>query len=140
MEPAGRRSSYARLAELREGVWLRPANIEVALSRTFHPDLERMVARPDDPCGLVNRLWDLVGWSAGAENLLAALHGLVPEGPDVLAPGFELSAAVLRHLQADPLLPAELLPEGWPGERLRSAYDAWDVQYRATLDEWSRHV
>jgi phenylacetic acid degradation operon negative regulatory protein len=132
--------SYARLAELREGVWMRPANIEVSLPRTFDPDLERMVARPADPRGLVNRLWDLVGWSAGAEELLTALHALVPEGPDVLAPGFELSAAVLRHLQADPLLPAELLPEGWPGERLRSAYDTWDVQYRATLNEWSRHV
>jgi phenylacetic acid degradation operon negative regulatory protein len=132
--------AYARLAELREGVWMRPANVDVALSRTFDPDLERMVARPEDPYGLANRLWDLVGWSAGAEDLLAALGALVPEGPDVLAPGFELSAAVLRHLQADPLLPVELLPEAWPGERLRSAYDAWDVQYRATLDEWSRHV
>ena len=30
---------------------------------------------------------------------------LPPTGPDDLAPGFVLSAAVLRHLQADPLLP-----------------------------------
>ena len=36
-------------------------------------------------------------------------------GPTALAPGFELSAAVLRHLQADPLLPAELLPVGLAG-------------------------
>jgi phenylacetic acid degradation operon negative regulatory protein len=89
---------------------------------------------------VVKLLWVLVGWCAGDEELLAELHALVPEGPDVLAPGFELSAAVLRHLQADPLLPDELLPEGWPGEHLRSVYDSWDVQYRATLDEWSRHV
>ena len=50
-----------------------------------------------------------------------------------LAPGFELSAAVLRHLQADPLLPAELLPADWPGALLRSTYDGWDARYRATL-------
>ena len=77
-------------------------------------------------------------WSAEAEALLAALDALAPEGPDALAPGFELSAAVLRHLQADPLLPAELLPEGWPGDRLRTTYDGWDTQYRATLSVWSR--
>ena len=132
--------SYARLAELREGVWMRPANIEVVFSVQLAGDLERMKAWPADPGRLVKRLWDLVGWSAGAEDLLAALDALVPEGPDVLAPGFELSAAVLRHLQADPLLPIELLPEGWPGERLRSTYDGWDAKYRATLDEWSHHA
>jgi phenylacetic acid degradation operon negative regulatory protein len=130
--------SYARLAELREGVWMRPANVEVVLPGALDADLERMLACPADPGGLVDRLWDVAAWSAGAEALLAALHALVPEGPDALAPGFELSAAVLRHLQADPLLPAALLPTGWPGDRLRTIYEEWDIQYRATLSEWSR--
>jgi phenylacetic acid degradation operon negative regulatory protein len=130
--------SYARLAELREGVWMRPANVEVVLPGALDADLERMLACPADPGGLVDRLWDVAAWSAGAEALLAALHALVPEGPDALAPGFELSAAVLRHLQADPLLPAALLPTGWPGDRLRTVYQEWDIQYRATLSEWSR--
>ena len=40
---------------------------------------------------------------------------------------------MLRHLQADPLLPAELLPADWPGARLRATYDGWDARYRATL-------
>ena len=62
----------------------------------------------------------------------------MPDGPQALAPGFELSAAVLRHLQADPLLPAELLPSDWPGASLRAVYDEWDARYRATLYEWSR--
>jgi phenylacetic acid degradation operon negative regulatory protein len=130
--------SYARLAELREGVWMRPTNVEVVLPPALDADLERMVARPAEPGRLVERLWDVAAWSAGAEDLLAALHALVPEGPSALAPGFELSAAVLRHLQADPLLPADLLPEGWPGDRLRTTYDEWDLRYRATLSEWSR--
>ncbi len=132
--------SYARLAELREGVWMRPANLEVVLPEALDADLERMVARPTDPERLVRRLWDLAAWSAGAEALLAALHALAPQGPEALAPGFELSAAVLRHLQADPLLPAALLPERWPGDRLRRTYDEWDSRYRATLSEWSRHA
>ena len=63
---------------------------------------------------------------------------LTPDRPEALAPGFELSAAVLRHLQADPLLPDELLPERWPGGRLREDYTRWDARYRATLWEWSR--
>jgi phenylacetic acid degradation operon negative regulatory protein len=70
--------------------------------------------------------------------LLRALDGLTPDRPVTLAPGFELSASVLRHLQADPLLPDELLPADWPGTRLRATYDAWDARYRATLREWSR--
>jgi phenylacetic acid degradation operon negative regulatory protein len=56
----------------------------------------------------------------------------------VLAPGFTLSAAVLRHLQADPLLPPELLTPEWPGDRLRHSYDEWDRRYRETLTSWSR--
>ena len=66
------------------------------------------------------------------------LDALDPDGPEALAPGFELSAAVLRHLQADPLLPAELLPADWPGAALRAIYDAWDARYRTTLRDWSR--
>ena len=53
-------------------------------------------------------------------------------------PRFALSAAVLRHLQADPLLPAELLPAGWPGPALRRTYDLWDRRYREVLAAWGR--
>jgi phenylacetic acid degradation operon negative regulatory protein len=116
--------AYRRLAELREGVWMRPANL--------------MRARPADPEALTHQLWDLAAWSARAVGLLRDLQALAPDGPDALAPGFELSAAVLRHLQADPLLPAQLLPTDWPGAPLRAAYDQWDARYRSTLRDWSR--
>jgi phenylacetic acid degradation operon negative regulatory protein len=132
--------SYVRLAELREGVWLRPANVAVLLPDSLDGDVERMTAHPEAAVDLAGRLWDLPAWSARAGELLDRLGALTPDGPEALAPGFELSAAVLRHLQADPLLPAELLPAGWPGASLRQAYDEWDARYRATLRDWSRSV
>jgi len=130
--------AYARLAELREGVWMRPANVVVLLPDSLDADVELMTARPGDPLELAGRLWDLPAWSDRARRLLGGLGALAPEGPEALAPGFELSAAVLRHLQADPLLPAELLPADWPGADLRTTYDGWDARYRTTLREWSR--
>mgnify|MGYP003576794169 CR=1 FL=1 len=62
------------------------------------------------------------------------------EGVAVLAPTFVLSADVLRHLQADPLLPRELLPQGWPGEPLRKAYDRSDDEFRRVWRDWYRTV
>lgn len=130
--------AYARLAELREGVWMRPDNVEMSLPEALDGDVEVMTALPDDARHLAGRLWDLRSWSDGAHVLVDGLEALAPDRPEALAPGFELSAAVLRHLQTDPLLPAELLPQDWPGARLRAAYDVWDAAYRATLGEWSR--
>jgi phenylacetic acid degradation operon negative regulatory protein len=130
--------AYGRLAELREGVWMRPANLVPALPDALGADLELMTARPQDPVGLAHLLWDLPAWSDRAGALLRELEAGSPDGPDALAPGFELSAAVLRHLQADPLLPPELLPADWPGGSLRAVYDRWDARYRTTLNDWSQ--
>jgi phenylacetic acid degradation operon negative regulatory protein len=130
--------AYARLAELREGVWMRPDNLPVQLPAGLVAQVEVMAARPEDPDRLVGALWDLHGWADRAHELREAMATLTPDRAEALAPGFKLSAAVLRHLQADPLLPDELLPEGWPGLGLRDEYDRWDRQYRATLREWSR--
>ena len=130
--------AYARMGELREGVWLRPGNVAIELPDSLQTDVELMTARPGDPRALAARLWDLRAWSDRSGKLLHSLNALSPDVPEALAPGFELSAAVLRHLQADPLLPEELLPDHWPGRQLRTTYDDWDTRYRATLDAWSR--
>jgi len=137
---AARRRALAlnRLAELREGVWMRPANMAVRLDHHDDGAVELMRARPADAARLARSLWDLEGWARRARGLLEDLEALVPDNPGALGPGFELSAAVLRHLQADPLLPAELVPPAWPGSGLRARYDAWDAQYRTTLRTWSR--
>ena len=47
-----------------------------------------------------------------------------------LAPGFVTSAAVLRHLQADPLLPERAAPADLARRALRDEYDRFDAAYR----------
>jgi phenylacetic acid degradation operon negative regulatory protein len=177
----------ARLAELREGVWLRPDNlggrraladqVAAARGRAARPtepaeaaagpaeaaaatasgvgagpggagggvadDVHWFLAAPDgDPAALAARLWPLRAWAEGARRLIVRMAELVAPlesgDPQPLADGFVLSADVLRHVQADPLLPAELLPDGWPGAHLRSDYDRYDAAYRAVLAEWLR--
>ncbi|MFE3449913.1 PaaX family transcriptional regulator C-terminal domain-containing protein [Nonomuraea sp. NPDC059194] len=115
-----------RLAELREGTWLRPANLIRRWPEIVTAQCTLVDGTPrEDPTGL---LWDLEGWAAEARRLLKAL-----DQARGLAEGFLVSAAVLRQLLADPLLPPELLPEGWPGAELRARYDDFDRDYRRAL-------
>ena len=128
----------ARFAELREGVWLRPDNLP---RPTVGNDVHWFDAAPaGELAELVPRLWDLDGWAEQAALLRRRMGRLVTpleEGDrDALADGFVLSAAVLRHFQADPLLPRPLLPAGWPGEALREEYDRYDRAYRRVLRDW----
>jgi phenylacetic acid degradation operon negative regulatory protein len=132
----------ARLAELREGVWLRPDNLG-AYRPACGDEIKWFRSVPDgDPAALAARLWDLGSWAGRAGELRRRMAGLV--GPletgerRCLADGFVLSADVLRHLQADPLLPGGLLPAGWPGGGLRRDYDRYDAAYRSVLGDWLR--
>lgn len=139
-----------RLAELREGVWLRPDNLHPGRLPASAAVVDAQCARfggarphhPDPDAALAGRLWDLGGWAARADGLRARMDGIVAalEGGDTeaLAPGFVLSASVLRLTQADPLLPADLLPAGWPGGALRSEYDRYDAAYQYLLGAWFR--
>ena len=123
-----------RLAELREGVWLRPANLVRPRDPTVVEQCVFFDAEPeDDPVALAESLWDLRGWARRARTLTSALGRTTDP-----AEGFVLSAAVLRHLVADPVLPPELLPPDWPGPELRHEYERFDVAYRALLREHTR--
>jgi phenylacetic acid degradation operon negative regulatory protein len=134
-----RRLTLARLVEQREGVWLRPDNLVLRPDPGDDPDLAMWTAVPvGDPVALAAALWDLGGWADRARALVAELGAHPTVGPADLAPGFELSATVLRHLQADPLLPPPLLPGDWPGPSLRTVYRSWDRAYRAVLRTWGR--
>ncbi|KAA1427924.1 PaaX family transcriptional regulator C-terminal domain-containing protein [Nocardioides antri] len=116
----------ARLAELREGVWTRPANLRRAPSYAGDPVLTTFRSRPDDdPARLARDLWDLRGWATDGRTLLRHLER-------TRDPALRLAVAahVVRHLTADPLLPPDLLPSDWPGADLRTAYAAYQAELR----------
>jgi phenylacetic acid degradation operon negative regulatory protein len=106
-----------RFGELREGVWMRPDNLQLDLDRNVAARVRTLKARDDAPAELAGELWDLPGWAETGHRLL----GEMAAASDT--PGrFVAAAAIVRHLLTDPMLPAELLPADWPGDRLRDAY------------------
>ncbi|MFD5731880.1 PaaX family transcriptional regulator C-terminal domain-containing protein [Streptomyces sioyaensis] len=113
-----------RLAELREGSWLRPANLDRPRPAVVTEQCTWLTGTPDgDPVALAGRLWDLPGWARRARDLSAALARAATP-----ADRFTVAAAALRHLLADPLLPAGLLPEDWPGDQLRLDYAEFESE------------
>lgn len=118
-----------RMAELREGTWLRPDNLVRARPAVAAGQCTWLSGAPDgDPAELAARLWDLDGWARRARTLLAAMDSA--QGP---AERFPVAAAILRQLLTDPVLPARLLPDDWPGAGLRSRYDDFERELRTLL-------
>lgn len=118
-----------RFAELREGVWMRPDNVEIVLDREVTGRARVLRAHDDDPAELAARLWDLPAWAGAGRGLLADMA----EADGV--PGrFVVAAAMVRHLLSDPVLPESLLPGDWPGSELRSAYHDFAADLVASRD------
>lgn len=111
-----------RLAELREGVWMRPANLDRAWPAELDAVLVRLTVRPRSDEELVTSLWDLPGWSVTGHRLLEHLSAV----SDPLA-RLTAAAAIVHHLTSDPVLPAELLPADWPGDLLRTTYAGYQA-------------
>jgi phenylacetic acid degradation operon negative regulatory protein len=108
---------HQRFGELREGVWMRPDNLDPQLDPKVAARVRVLRARDDAPAELAAQLWDLPAWAETGHRLLDEMT----QASDV--PGrFVVAAAMVRHLLTDPMLPAELLPADWPGARLRAAY------------------
>lgn len=148
-ERSALRTALTRLGlrEHRQGVWLRPDNLDPdrlpVQRRIAAAQTDRFAARPDaDPCALAATLFDLDRWADRAHELLAAMGPirirLDRDDRTVLAPGFELAAAVLRHFVADPLIPPPLLDGDWPAPGLRETYARYDVAYRRMLKDFFR--
>lgn len=137
-----------RMAEAREGVWARPAN----LPRAAAPDDAWDVADsqcawwtgdPDeDPHALADRLFAPRAWAARAGALVSRLRAVTEEvgrgSDELLAGAFTVGAASLAHVRADPLLPAELCGPGWPGPALRDGYREYQRVFGAAVREWFR--
>jgi phenylacetic acid degradation operon negative regulatory protein len=135
-----------RYGELREGFWLRPANLaanRLAADRAVADQWTiALSGRPNDSHAVARQLWDLPAWSGVSLNLLRQLRngatdlrktGAKPRSADSLAQWFTTNATVLRHLQADPLLPTALLPSDWPGKQLRETFEVFDTAF---LERW----
>jgi phenylacetic acid degradation operon negative regulatory protein len=118
-----------RFGELREGVWMRPDNLDLDLDAEVRARVRIVQARDDAPAELASRLWDLASWADTGHRLLAEMT----VASDILG-RFVAAAAMMRHLLADPVLPLELLPSDWPGARLRSAYNDFAAELTERRD------
>lgn len=136
-----------RHAELREGTWTRPHNLPIGVFPAAEAIVDtqciRFTARPQaDPAVLAGTLWPLEDWAADADGLHRLLDDLTEriraDDPTALGEGFVANASVLRHLQADPLLPADLLPPDWPGPTLRRRHASFDRLFKEHLVTWLR--
>jgi phenylacetic acid degradation operon negative regulatory protein len=130
------------LAELREGVWIRPDNLDPDRLPTLRAVLDRQCvhfhdAATDIPAATVRSLFSLDDWAADARRLTLAMRDEIDadaDAADDFAYQFGLSVTVVRHLQLDPLLPAELIPQEWPGQDLRSAYRRFNEVFKQRLN------
>ncbi|MFV0316929.1 MAG: PaaX domain-containing protein, C- domain protein [Microthrixaceae bacterium] len=149
-----------RLAELRDGVWLRPDNLSRpsrdapsggpggsdktagsdGAAETMATQARRFVAYPDRDDELASELWDLDGWDSAALKLRREMHSVARrlQDPDAeaLRDGFVLAAAVLRQFNSDPLLPVELCGPNHQGRILRADFDSYDATFRKALRMW----
>jgi len=137
-----------RMAELREGVWARPDNLPRAAApvdawKVADSQCEWWRSRPDgEPLVLADRLFEPAIWATRARaltrHLEASTIALDTEHGDRIADAFNVGAAALAHVRADPLLPAELCGPDWPGDSLRHAYREYQVAFAATAQQWFR--
>ena len=118
-----------RFADLREGVWLRPDNLKIELPDGILSRVRVLHGYDEAPTELAGQLWDLPGWAHTARQLLDEMATAI----DIPA-RFVAAAGMVRHLLTDPVLPAELLPDGWPGDALRESYAEFAAELAARRD------
>jgi phenylacetic acid degradation operon negative regulatory protein len=134
------------LAELREGIWIRPDNLDPQRAPTARAVLDRQCihfhsATSDIAPEVVASLFNLATWSRDARRLIAAMvdelstNSAGDDSAAALAHQFALSIAAVRHLELDPLLPPELIVEEWPGASLRGTYREFDSTFKQRLYE-----
>ena len=129
----------ARFAEWREGVWIRPANLDT----DEDPRCAWLDTRPDDdPVELAAALFAPGEWRDVAislvERLETATLALRTDPAVAIAPAFLAGAAALRHIRADAQLPTALVPQPWPGPTLRARYVSYQRQFDAAARAWFR--
>jgi phenylacetic acid degradation operon negative regulatory protein len=134
------------LAEIREGVWIRPDNLDPQRLPSSRAVLDQQCvhfhrAESDITVDTAKSLFSLDRWAHDATRLSAAMHDEVAAGPEqldeliaTLTYQFALSISVVRHLQLDPVLPATLLPKHWPAPELRTTYRHFDHTFKLRMN------
>ncbi|MCO1654103.1 PaaX family transcriptional regulator C-terminal domain-containing protein [Pseudonocardia humida] len=133
-----RAATALHLAELREGVWTRPDNLDPDRLPGSRAVLDRQCVQfRDAACDIapaaVRSLFTLDEWAHDARRLTAAMAAELAATSDDPAYRFLLSIAVMRHLQLDPLLPVALLDPDWPADDLRHTYRRFDEAFNQRL-------
>ena len=138
------------LAEIREGVWTRPDNLDPERLPASRAVLDQQCihfhrAISEIDLATTRALFPLDAWSHDALRLTAAMRDELDAAPpdrdvatETLTRHFMLSIAVVRLLQLDPLLPVALLPEAWPADGLRHMYRAFNGAFQRRLDRARR--
>jgi phenylacetic acid degradation operon negative regulatory protein len=134
------------LAELKEGVWMRPDNLDPQRLPTLRAVLDAQCthfhgAATDMPADTVASLFSVAAWADRARRFIDAMNDQLDAEPteshnttESFTHQFALSIAVVRHLQLDPLLPAELITGQWPGRTLRSTYRRFDEAFKRRMN------
>ena len=120
-----------RFAELREGVWLRPDNLKLALPRRGAVAGARAARVRRQP----RRTGSPAVGSAGAGRAPAGDCSTTWLAAADIPGRFVAAAGMVRHLLTDPVLPDELLPDGWPGAALRQSYAQFAAELVARRNE-----
>jgi phenylacetic acid degradation operon negative regulatory protein len=141
-----RAAAAARLTELRDGVWARPANLPPEATppgarETLTEQATAWTGRPPPDTELpVVELFGLVEAASRSRALLARIRPVTAalEQSDLsrLGPAFALGAATLQQIRRDPLLPPALAGPDWPGADLRAAYSRYQAAFAAALATW----
>jgi phenylacetic acid degradation operon negative regulatory protein len=122
--------------ELRPDIWMRPTNLERP-----PPDAEWICTSGAlvgiEAATLAARLWNLEALADEAHRSLDRLDQLWLsidwDDKQAIPEAFVVSAAVLRFLRSDPLLPFELAPPGWPVDELRLGYEQFEAALQQLL-------
>ncbi len=132
------------LADFRDGVWIRPDNLDPQRLSTSRAVLDRQCthfhgAATDITADKMRSLFALDGWADDARALIDAMETALTsnqhdDSAESFTYEFALSIAVVRHLQRDPQLPAELVEDHWPGNALRHTYRLFDEAFKKRMN------
>lgn len=134
-ERLGAGLTYLGYARLDETTWIGPrasSELDPLLSAESVRAERFRSAYEGDARGLVARAWDLDGLGRSYERWLADARPLLASageaGPDPDERAFAVRSRLVhewrKFLFSDPGLPADLLPDGWPGTRAARLFDA----------------